>query len=144
MPGGGTQTITGETVQLGSKSVTGETITNPAGKVYHDRIVIIHNGDLSQSETNTTRGPGGTVSTVNSTTSTVLNPSGVGQNDAAQYLTIPPPQAAAQVLDLEAQLLGPQTGTIEAGTSPLPIPLPEPSTLMFFNHPLQGWDSRLV
>ena len=42
------------TVQNGSKSVTVETITNPAGQVYHDRIVITHNGTLSQSETNTT------------------------------------------------------------------------------------------
>ena len=131
MPGGGTQTIAGQTIQSGSRSVTSLTITNPAGHVYHDRITITHNGQLSQTETNTTQGPGGSIRTVRSTTNTVLNPSGAGQNDAAP-LTIPPPQAAAQVLKLEAQALGSQAGTSDAGTTPLPSPIPEPSALIVF------------
>jgi hypothetical protein len=67
-------------VQNGSQSVTTETITNPAGQIYHDRIVVTHTGALSQTKTNTTTGPGGSVSTVKSVTSTVLDPIGVGQS----------------------------------------------------------------
>ncbi len=132
LPDGKTQSIAGQTVQSGSQSVTSLTITNPAGQVYHDRITILHNGELSQTETNTTLGPGGSIRTIKSTTNTVLNPNGAGQNDAAQLLTIPPPQAAAGALNLEAQVLGSQTGTSGAGTSPLPSPVPEPGTLFVF------------
>jgi PEP-CTERM motif len=132
MSSGGTQTITGQTVQNGSGSVTTLTITNPAGQVYHDRITIVQNGDLSQSETNTTLGPGGSTSTLKSTMSTVLNPSEVGQNDAPQYLTIPPTSSTTKGLNLEPQILVPPTGAIGAAPALLPIPLPEPSTLMFF------------
>jgi uncharacterized protein YaiI (UPF0178 family) len=131
MPGGRNRTIAGQTIQSGSQSVTSLTITNPAGHVHHDRITITQNGQLSQTETNTTQGPGGSIRTVRSTTNTVLNPSGAGQNDAAP-LTIPPPQTAAQVLKLEAQALGSQTGTSGAGTTPLPSPIPEPSGLIVF------------
>jgi uncharacterized protein YaiI (UPF0178 family) len=96
MAGGGTQTITGETVERGSKSATVETITNPAGQVYHDRIVITHDGSLSQSETNTTRGPGGSISTVKSVMSTVLDPSAVGQSTSQESLNIPAAGLAVQ------------------------------------------------
>ncbi len=131
MPGGGTQTIAGQTIQSGSESVTTLTIINRAGHVYHDRITITHNGGLTQTETNTTQGPGGSIRTVKSTTDTVLNSSGAVQTEAAQFLTIPPPRASAQALALEAQVLEPSSGTIATGSAVLPAPVPEPSTLMF-------------
>ena len=111
--------------------MTTETITNPAGNVYHDRIVITHTVPLSQSETNTTRGPDGSISTVKSITSTVLNPTTVGQDAAAANTPLSPPRAA-QSLNLEAQMLVPPAGASNVGTTVLPIPLPEPSTLTTF------------
>jgi hypothetical protein len=129
VPGDDTQTITGETVVSGSTSVTNETITNAAGKVYHDRIVVTHSGDLSQSETNTTLGPGGSITTVKSTTSTVLNPNEVGQSAALANLSLPAPTGTAQAFNLQAQMLTPSS-VIAGDPSPLPIPLPEPSALV--------------
>jgi hypothetical protein len=131
MAGGGTQTITGETVLRGSKSVTVETITNAAGQVYHDRIVITHNGTLSQSETNTTRGPGGSISTVKSVMSTVLDPSAVGQSTSQESLNIPAAGLAVQLPNIEAQVLAPSGATSDVQPTVLPVPLPEPGTLMF-------------
>ena len=96
VPGEGTQTINGQTVVRGSTSITDETITNAAGKVYHDRIVVTHSSDLSQSETNTTLGPGGSISTVKSTTSTVLNPNEVGQAARWQISACPHPPARSR------------------------------------------------
>jgi hypothetical protein len=127
--GGGTETVTGQTVVRGSNSITNETITNPAGEVYHDRIVISHNGNSSQTETNTTRGPGGSIMTVKSTTSTLLNPNQVGQIAAQAILSLPVAAAAAHALNLEAQVLTLGSGTNSVGHSPSPVPLPEPSTL---------------
>jgi uncharacterized protein YaiI (UPF0178 family) len=131
MAGGGTQTITGETVERGSKSATVETITNPAGQVYHDRIVITHDGSLSQSETNTTRGPRGSISTVKSVMTTVLNPSMVGQTALQESLSIPALNTAAQAPNLEAQVLASSPTTTDVEPTVLPIALPEPGTLMF-------------
>jgi uncharacterized protein YaiI (UPF0178 family) len=131
MAGGGTQTITGETVLRGSKSATVETITNAAGQVYHDRIVITHNGALSQSETNTTRGPGGSISTVKSVMSTVLDPSAVGQSTSQESLNIPAAGLAVQLPNIEAQVLAPSGATSDVQPTVLPVPLPEPGTLMF-------------
>ena len=131
MAGGGIQTITGETVQRGSQSVTAETITNPTGQVYHDRIVITHNGALSQSETNTTVGPVGSVSMVKSIMNTVLNPSELGLSAAQAGLNIPAPNPAPQALDLEAQLLAPPGAVTADVGSPPPVPMPEPGTLAF-------------
>ncbi len=142
LPGGGTQTITGGTVQRSSQSVTAETITNPAGQVYHDRIVITHTGALSQSETNMTIGPDGSVSSVKSVMTTVLNPSAVGQSAAPTYLGIPTP--AVQALNLEAQMLAPPSATTDEPTVQ-PVALPEPSTLTFLGMVLlaaglrRGW-----
>ncbi len=130
-PGIGTQTISGVNVQNGSESVTTETITNPAGNVYHDRIVVTHTGPLSQSETNTTRGPDGSISTVKSITSTVLNPSTVGQDVTTANIPLSPPKAA-QALNLEAQTLVAPAAASNVGTTVLPTPLPEPSTLRLF------------
>lgn len=138
MPGGGTRSIAGQTVQSGSQSVTTLTITNPAGHVYHDRITIMHNGQLSQTETNTTHGPGGSIRTVKSTTNTVMNPGGAVQSDAAQVLTIPAPRATAQALNLEAQVLGSQTFASNTDITPLPSPIPEPSMLLVFGLLLGG------
>ena len=129
VPGAGTQTITGETVVRGSTSVTDETITNAAGKVYHDGIVVTHMGDLSQSQTNTTLGPGGSITTVKSTTSTVLNPNLVGQSAAQASLSMPAPSVTANALNLEAQVLASPIGISGVEPASLPIPLPEPSTL---------------
>jgi uncharacterized protein YaiI (UPF0178 family) len=145
MAGGGIQTITGETVEPGSKSVTVETITNPAGRVYHDRIVITRDGSLSQSETNTTRGPGGSISTVKSVMSTVLDPSAVGQSTSQENLNIPAAGLAVQSPDIEAQVLAPSGATTDVHPTVLPVPLPEPGTLMFVGMVLgaagvrQGW-----
>jgi uncharacterized protein YaiI (UPF0178 family) len=131
MAGGGTQTISGETVERGSKSITVETITNPAGQVYHDRIVITHDGSLSQSETNTTRGPGGSISTVKSMMSTVIDPSMVGQTALQESLGIPALNTAVQAPNLEAQVLASSPTTTDFEPTVLPVPLPEPGTLMF-------------
>jgi uncharacterized protein YaiI (UPF0178 family) len=132
MPGGGIHTIKGQTVQRGSESVTSLAITNPAGQVYHDRITITHNSDLSRSETNTTRGPGGSISTVTSVTNTVLNASEMGQSAALAGLDLPAPKVAAQVPGLLAQVLASPTVSGNADPSPLAVPLPEPSTLVVF------------
>jgi hypothetical protein len=129
LPGEGTQTITGETVVRGSTSVTDETITNAAGQVYHDRIVVTHMGDLSQTETNTTLGPGGSIMSVKSSTSTVLNPNEVAQSAAQANLSVPAPTGTAQALNLQAQVLTSPNGISGVEPAPLPIPLPEPSTL---------------
>ena len=131
MAGGGTQTITGETVKRGSKSVTVESITNAAGQVYHDRIVITHEGSLSQSETNTTRSPGGSISMVKSVMSTVLDPSAVGQSTSQESLNIPAAGLAVQAPNIEAQVLAPSGATTDVEPTVLPVPLPEPGTLMF-------------
>jgi hypothetical protein len=130
--GGGTQTISGVNIQRGTGSVTDETITNPVGRVYHDRIVITLTGPLSQSETNTTRGPDGSISTVKSITSTVLDPITVGQDAAAATIPLPRPVTAAQALHLEAQYLASPAAAGNAGPTVLPMPAPEPSTLAFF------------
>jgi hypothetical protein len=127
--GGGIQTITGETVEHGSRSITDETITKPANKVFHDRIVVTHNGNLSQSETNQTLGPGGSATTVKSKTSMVLNPNLAGQSATQASLSIPRPTGTAQALNLEAQVLPLPNGISGVEPSPMPIPLPEPSTL---------------
>jgi PEP-CTERM motif len=129
VPGARTQTITGETVVRGSTSVTDETITNAAGRVYHDCIVVTHTGDLSQSETNTTLGPGGSITTVKSSTSTVLNPNEVAQRVAQANLSVPAPTGTVQALNLQAQVLTSPSGISGVEPAPLPIPLPEPSTL---------------
>ena len=93
-----------------------------------DRIVVTHSSDLSQSETNTTLGPGGSISTVKSTTSTVLNPNEVGQSAALANLSLPAPTGTVQALNLQAQVLTPSS-VIDGDPSPLPILLPEPSAL---------------
>ena len=131
MPDEGTQTIAGQTIQSGSQSVTTLTIINRAGLVYHDRITVTHDGAFSQTETNTTQGPSGSIRTVKSTTDTVLNPSGAVQTEAARFLTIPAPQAPAQALHLEAQVMEPSSGTSPTGSAVQPAPVPEPSTLIF-------------
>jgi hypothetical protein len=133
-PGAGTQTITGETVRQGSESVTTLAITNPAGQVFHDRIVITHSGQLSQSETNTTRGPDGSVSTVTSITSTVLNPGAVVQSAIQESLSIPSLGSAttAPAAEIEAQVLAIPSATSEVAPTILPAALPEPSTLTLF------------
>jgi uncharacterized protein YaiI (UPF0178 family) len=130
--GGGPQTISGVNIQRGTGSVTDETVTNPAGRVYHDRIVITLTGPLSQSETNTTRGPDGSISMVKSITSTVLDPLTVGQDATAATIPPPPPVTAAQALHLEAQYLAPPAAAGNAAPTVLPTPAPEPSTLAFF------------
>jgi hypothetical protein len=130
-PGVGTQTISGVNVQNGPDSVATETITNPAGQVYHDRILITLTGPNTQSETNTIRGPDGSISTVKSITSTVLNSSTVAQDATAANLPLSPPKASP-ALNLAAQILVPPAAATNVGPTVLPIPLPEPSTLTFF------------
>jgi hypothetical protein len=135
--GGGTQTVKGETVQKGSQSVTTETITNPAGQVYHDRIAITHTGALSQTETNTTTGPGGSISTVKSVTSTVLDPISVSQSATEAGLIIPSPatatMAATQAPNLEAQVVTPSASGSDLKPTVLPAALPEPGSLLIFS-----------
>jgi hypothetical protein len=135
--GGGTQTIKGETVQKVAQSVTTERITNAAGQVYHDRIVITHTGALSQTETNTTTGPGGSISTVKSVTSTVLDPMSVGQSATEAGLSIPSPATAAaaatQAPNLEAQVLPPSASASDLEPTALPAPLPEPGSLLILS-----------
>ena len=131
MASGGTQTIIGKTVLHASKSITIETITNPSGQVYHDRIDITHNGSLSQSETNTTRGPDDSISKVKSVMSTVLDPSAVGQSTSQEGLNIPAVGLAAQGADIEAQVLAPTGAATDVQPTMLPVPLPEPGTMMF-------------
>ena len=132
IPGAGIQTISGTNVQSGSASVTTETITNPDGKVYHDRIVITLTGPLSQSETNTTLGPDGSSSTVKSITSSILNPSTVGQNDTAMNVPLPLPACRPNrsMSRRRCWCLRPRPVTNEPTV--LPTPLPEPSTLTIF------------
>ncbi len=132
MPHGGTQTLSGDTVLRGSQSITTLAITNPAGQVYNDRITITHDGDLSQSETNTTRGPDGSIWTVKSTSTTVLDPSGTGQTAVPANLNLPAASVPAQALNLEAQVLANTAGSSNSDSSSLVVSAPEPSTLMFY------------
>ncbi len=121
----------GDTVLHGSQSITTLAITNPAGQVYNDRITITHDGDLSQSETNTTRGPDGSIWTVKSTSTTVLDPSGTGQTAVPANLNLPAASVPAQALNLEAQVLANTAGSSNSDSSSLVVSAPEPSTLMF-------------
>jgi hypothetical protein len=127
----------GQWVENGSQSVTTETITNPAGQIYHDRIVVTHTGALSQTETNTTSGLGGSISTVKSVTSTVLDPISVGQSATQAGLNIPSPatatMAANQASNVEPQVLTPSAPGSDLEPTVLPAPLPEPGTLLIFS-----------
>jgi hypothetical protein len=127
----------GQWVEKGSQSVTTERITNAAGQIYHDRIVITHTGALSQTETNTITGPGGSIASVKSVTSTVLDPIGVGQSATEAGLRIPSPatatMAATQAPNLEAQVLTLSASGSDLEPTVLPAPLPEPGTLLIFS-----------
>jgi hypothetical protein len=117
--------------------VTTERITNAAGQVYHDRIVVTHTGALTQTETNTTTGSGGSISTVKSVTRPVLDPIGVGQSATEAGLNIPSSATATitatQAPNLEAQALTPSVSGSDLQPTVLPAALPEPGSRVIFS-----------
>ena len=71
IPGVGTQTTVGTTIQSGQRAITTEVIHTAAGKVYHYRRVVTHSGRLEYSESSTTTGPSGAVTNVVKSTTTI-------------------------------------------------------------------------
>ena len=61
LPGVGTQTTVGSTVQSGPKAITTEVIHTAAGKVYHYHRVLTQISPLESSVSTTTTGPNGAV-----------------------------------------------------------------------------------
>jgi hypothetical protein len=99
--------------------------------------VITHTGALSQAETNTTTGPGGSISTVKSVSSTVLDPISVGQSATQAGLSIPSPatatMATTQAPNVEPQVRTPSASGSDLEPTVLPAALPEPGSLVIFS-----------
>lgn len=133
LPGGGTLSITGDTVNRGSQSITDKTITGPTGQIYHDHIVTTDNGTHGETKTNTAVGPGGTTMTVTSVTTTVLNSTAVAQSAAEAGINIPATGLGAQKLKLEAQVIAPSSTGGDTGGTVLPAAAPEPGSLVVFS-----------
>ena len=70
-PGIGVQTTKGTIIHRGQKTITNETITTAAGKVYHFHRVVTHSSPLESSLTSTTTGPGGAVTNQVKSTTTI-------------------------------------------------------------------------
>ena len=71
IPGVGTQTTVGTTVQSGQKAITTELIHTAAGKVYHYRRVVTQSNPLAYSTSSTTKGPDGAVTSVVKSSTTI-------------------------------------------------------------------------
>ena len=74
-PGIGVQTTTGTIIQRGQNTITNDTITTAAGKVYHFHRIVTQSSPLESRLTSTTTGPSGAVTNqVKSTTTTTPLP----------------------------------------------------------------------
>ena len=73
IPGLGIQTTKGTIIHRGQKTITNETITTAAGKVYHYHRVVVHSSPLESSLTSTTTGPSGAVTNQVKSTTTITS-----------------------------------------------------------------------
>ncbi len=67
----GIQTTKGTIIRSGKKTITNETITTAADKVYHFHRVVIHSSPLESSATSATTGPTGAVTNPVKSTTTI-------------------------------------------------------------------------
>jgi hypothetical protein len=70
-PGVGIQTTKGTIIHCREKTITNETITTAAGKVYHFHRVVTRSSPLESSATSTTTGPSGAVTNQVKSTTTI-------------------------------------------------------------------------
>lgn len=68
---GGVRRITGTSVDSGPVTITDQTVAQPDGSVEHDHIVVVHHGELRETETETKTLPDGKRQVTRSTTTVV-------------------------------------------------------------------------
>jgi hypothetical protein len=72
-PGIGVQTTKGTIIHRGQKTITNETITTAAGKVYHFHRIVTQSSPLESSLSSTTTGPSGAVTNQVKSTTTITS-----------------------------------------------------------------------